>query len=385
MPGTYLRVGAAVTQYRKQDTYGFEYSKDASKDRSIQVQFNDGGKAWIGGNVQWDMPSDQTKALALHQLYGSQYGVDQALIRNAINTAMTLTAPMMSATESYAARRAEFLQMFTDQLENGVYLTQSREDRIRDVITGEIKSVLLVSILKDEHGAPRRVEQSPLKGFDIHIQRPTITHFVYEDKVEAQIQLVRDNTMKIQTQQAEAKMAEQAALTAVKTGEAAAAKAKWDQEAVKATQVTIAERDKAVAELNAQRDKAVAETFAAQQKAVAETAAGRDLEVQKLKALTAEQYKREQILQGEGDSKKRELILAADGALEQKLRALVEINKTWADGFSKYQGQIVPHIVTGSNGATASNGFEMAMQATGLKAMQDLGVTLETKPQTVRK
>lgn len=50
-PGTYVRFGSSVQDYRKQDNYSFEYS-GKENDRSILVQFNDGGKAQIGGNVQ---------------------------------------------------------------------------------------------------------------------------------------------------------------------------------------------------------------------------------------------------------------------------------------------------------------------------------------------
>ena len=372
-PGSYFRMGAGVQEYRKQDNYSFEYIAPTCQvtqqgqvctqnpnDRSIQVQFNDGGKAKIGGNVQWEMPQDQEHVLALHVLYGSQQGVDQALMRNAINRAMTFTAPLMSATESYAVRKAEFLQMFADQLENGIYQSQTIDTRAADPITGEMKTVKITSIIKDpKTGLPLHAEESPLKKYGITIQAPTITHMVYETKVEEQIQQQRDNILAIQTAQAQAKKAEQAAITAAKNGEANAMEAKWAQEVLKAKAVTQAEQEKAVAELNA----------------------ARDLSVATLAAKTAEQYKYEQIKIGEGDSARKQLVMQADGALQQKLDTYLQVQTVWANAFKDYRGAIVPNTVMGSSGS-ASNGAQSFMDLMTAKAAKDL--TLDTST-SVRK
>ena len=387
-PGSYFRFGSSVQDYKKQDNYGFEYAAPECrimaggekvctpnpKDHSILVQFNDGGKAQIGGNIQWEMPTDKEHVLAMHQLYGSQAGVDHALMRNAINRAMTFTAPLMSATESYAVRRAEFLQMFADQLENGTYLTQSNDVRAPDPITGEMKNIKVVKILRDSNGNPLRAEESPLKKYGIHIQAPTITHIVYEDKVEAQIQQQRDNILAIQTAQAEAKKAEQAAITAAKNGEAGAMKAKWDQEILKAKEVTFAEQNKAVAQLKAD-----------QEKAVAETNAQRDLEVARLAAQTAEQYKIEQTRKGEGDAARKQLVMQADGALQQKIEAWVTAQKYWSDAFARYQGEVTPRIVTGNSSGTGNNAAADFMTIMGVKAANDLALDLNVKVPTAKK
>lgn len=390
-PGWYFRLGSSVHGYRKQDNYSFEWADKTDKDRSILVQFNDGGKAHIGGNVQWEMPQDKDHVLALHVLYGSQDGVDQALMRNAINRAMILTSPLMSATESYAARRAEFLAAFADQLENGIYEIRTQEVKQADPITGEMKTVKLASITRDKDGNPIRAEESPLKKYGIKIQPPTITHVVYEEKVEAQIQQQRDNTLAIQTSQAEARKAEQAAITATKNGEAKAAAAKWEQEVVKAKAVTeagqqaevariAAEREKVVAETNAARDKNVAETAAARDKSVAETAAQRDLDVATLGAQSAEQYKLQQTRIGEGDGARRQAVMAADGALAQKLEAYVSAQKYWADAFARYGGDIVPRVVTGGGGAAGqpqqTNGFAEFMGLMAAKTANDLALDM---------
>lgn len=377
-PGTYSRFGASVDTYNKQDTYAFEYVSPADPknpeirpkdDHSIMVQFNDGGKAWIGGNVQWDMPQLPDCAIALHNFYRSQQGVDQTLIRNAINNAMTLTAPLMSATESYAARRAEFIQSFSDQLINGIYLTETADVQQRDTITGEMKSLKLMTIIKDKKtGLPMRTSDSPFKKYCINIQSPTLTHFVYEPKVELQIQSVRDNTVKIQTQQAEARAAEQTAITVEANGRATAARAKWEQEAIKATEVTQAEKNAAVQKLNAERDKLVAET-----------AAQRDLNVAQFASQAAEQYRVQQIKIGEGDAERKKLVFQADGALQQKIDGYVRTVEATMNGLARYQGAIVPQFMMGAAGAgqgTAANAFEQFAQSMSMRAMKDLSLDM---------
>lgn len=376
-PGPYLRFWSSVHDYKKQDNYKFEWSGKPEEDHSILVQFNDGGKAHIGGNVQWEMPQDKAHVLAMHVLYGSQAGVDQALMRNAINRAMIFTAPLMSATESYAARRAEFLTIFADQLENGLYEMRTTEVRQADQITNEMRNIKITSIVRDAAGLPVRAEESPLKKYGITIQPPTITHIVYEAKVEEQIQTQRDNTLAIQTSQAEAKKAEQVAITAAKNGEAGAAKAKWDQEIVKATEVTKADKDAAVAKIIADRDSSVAKIAADRDKVVAETGANRDLAVQTLKAQTADQYKVEQTRIGEGDAARRQAVMAADGALTQKLDAWSNAQRVWADAFAHYGGEVVPRIVNGGGTTGSGNAAADFMSIMSMKAASDLSLDMK--------
>lgn len=46
-----------------------------------------------------------------------------------------------------------------------------------------------------------------------------------------------------------------------------------------------------------------------------------------MEAQAAEQYKRKMILEGQGEAEKKQLVMNADGALDQKLAAYVAIQK----------------------------------------------------------
>jgi len=148
--------------------------------------------------------------------------------------------------------------------------------------------------------------------------------------------------MQVQTAIARAKEAEQKAITVAKEGEATAMKAKWEQETIKAKEVTLAQQKLAVAELAAKE---------------------------------AEQYKRAEILKGEGEGARKKLVMEADGALAIKVDAYKYSVEKFAEAMAKYQGNWVPQIVTGGSGQT-TNGATQMMEFLSLKAAKDLGLDM---------
>jgi hypothetical protein len=383
-PGTYLSLGSKITEYPRRDLFEFKYGGPKNPGTAIRVRYNDGGHAYLGGNISWEMPLDEPSVLKLHQLYGSYEAIEVQLISPSVNRAMYLTAPLMSSTESYAARRNDFLQIFADQLEFGVYKTESVDVRAPDPITNEMRTVKVVKVLHDKDGSVLRAEIAPLKTFNVKILPPAINDVIYDDDVEKQIQKQRDNIMQIQTAQAEAKKAEQQAITAAKNGEAGAMQAKWDQEVIKAKEVTRAEQEMAVQVLNSKRDKEVQVLNANRDKEVAEIIAQRALEVARLDAQSAAQEKQANIFRGEGEAARRTLVMTADGALERKLEAYVETQKMWAAAFRDFRGAIVPTISTNGGTGGTNNAAADFMSMIGMKAAKDLALEMSITGQPVQ-
>jgi hypothetical protein len=181
-----------------------------------------------------------------------------------------------------------------------------------------------------------------LSEFGIRTFNLSLNSVTYDDVVERQIQQQQAAKMQVQTAIANAKKAEQDAITAQKNGEAEAAKAKWEQEVFKAKAVTEA-----------------------QQK----------LEVAKLDADSAEQFKRAETLRGEGEANRRRLVMQADGALDKKLSAMVDINKAYAEALGKGNIALVPQIVSGG-GAGSSNGLNLVDLLT-FKTAKELGLDMQ--------
>ena len=94
-------------------------------------------------------------------------------------------------------------------------------------------------------------------------------------------------------------------------------------------------------------------------------------------ALAAAEEKRANILRGEGEAQRKKLVMAADGALQQKLIAYVETQKVWAAAFAARK---VPQQVFGAAGSNGTDSDVASfMQLMTVKAAQDLTLILEIK------
>jgi hypothetical protein len=244
-------------------------------------------------------------------------GIVQQLVRPAIERSVYLSGPLMSSKESAAERRADLLSLIEDQVTNGVYKTQTREEQVNDPITGKEKTVIKVELMPDGHGGYARQEKSPLAELGIKTYSFNINGLLYDKDVEDQIKAQQKLAMDIQTAIAKSKQAEQQALTAAKEGEANAAKAKWEQEVIKATEVTKAEQEKEVAALKLQ---------------------------------TADLEKKSQILLGEGEASRAKSMMDATGYLPEKLAAWKAVALVAAESAGKQRQ--TPDVVMGSGGST---------------------------------
>ena len=348
-PGVKMQLFGKVTKYEKRTQFEFE------KENAIKIRFNDGGHATISGSIAWEMPTNEPNLREIHAKYGVQEGIEGQLIRTVVEKAVYMTGPLMSSKESYAERRNELLHYIVDQVQNGVYETDTETVRTVDPLTNNEKTVTVVKIVEKD-GKVSRGDVSPLDQFGIHTFNPSINEIAYDDTVEKQIQSQQQAIMQVQTAIANARQAEQAAITAEKNGQAAAAEAKWKQEVLKAQAVTEAEQKLAVAKLDADG---------------------------------AEQYKRKKLLEAEADAGYKRQVMQANGALDQRLAAWVEVNKAYADAIKGYTGRWVPEVMMSGNGAGNSpSGGNPAMdmfQLVGLKTARDIGLQIADETPTTTK
>lgn len=344
-PGWKWQGWGKVTRYARSFQYWFSSKSDQGEthDQSIKCRFNDAGSAWISGSVRVDMPNDDKCLTDLHIRYGSESAVEQQLIRTVMEKAVYMSGPMMSSKESYAERRNDLLTLIEDQAANGVYQTDTVNQEIIDPITGDKRKAAVVKIRRDEGSKVLRQEQSPLSQFGVRLFNLSINEIKYDESVEKQIGAQREATMQVQTAIANAKRAEQDALTAAKQGEANAAKAKWDQETMNAKMVAEADGRMKAAELDKK---------------------------------AAEFQKAAMILKGEGEAKARELVMSADGALEKKLGTYERVMGYFADAIKDSRQPIVPSVIMGGasgNGGTAADWLSIM----GIKAAKDLGLEMQ--------
>ena len=340
-PGVKLQSFGTVTKYPRRATYAF--TTDGKIDTSKKLRFNDGGHANLYGSVSWEMPLDCPSVIAVHKTFGSADGVETAAVSKMIDSAVYLAGPLMSSTESSGERRADLVQYINDQAERGVYVTQVVDKEITDPLSGQKREVQVTVIQRDKDGNPKRQQGSILQDFKIRLLPMSITELKYDKIVEDQIAQRQVATTQVQIAQAKAKTAEQDKLTTEAQGAANAAKAKWEQETIKAKEVTAAQQRLAVAELDAK---------------------------------AAQQYKAEQILRGEGDAQRKQLVMAADGALDQKLETYKEVNAHYADAIKSAQpGAWTPTVSMGQSSGQGTSAAALVDLFTA-RAARDLGLDL---------
>ena len=343
-PGYVYQGFGKVTHYKRSNQYEFLSPKEKDgEDNSIEVKWNDGGHANISGSVRYDLPLNETSIKDIHKRFGSQSSIERDLIKTNVQKAIFMSGPLMSSKESYAEKRNDLIYYIEDQASKGVYKTKQVEVEELDPITNTKKTVTRVQIQHDTNGQISRQEVSPIVTEGIRLYNISINKMTYDANVEKQIATQQQATMQVQTAIAKAKEAEQRALTTEKEGEANAAAAKWEQEVIKAKMVTEAESKKKVAELDVQ---------------------------------TAALEKQKAILEGEGEGAKKRALMQANGALEQKLAAYIEVQKVWANAFGSYTGSLVPAYISG--GGSSVNAGTQFMELMMMKTARDLNLDLKS-------
>jgi hypothetical protein len=320
-----------VSKYPKREIYEFKTS----------VRFNDGGHGTMLGSVSYELPLDKANLDNIHMKFGNIKALESQLVATVVNKAIYMTGPLMSSKESFAEKRNSLIQYVEDQIQNGVYKTTSSEVKAIDQMTGVEKTVTRVDIVEKD-GIPLRQEDAAMSVFGLKTFNFAINELPYDPAIENQIKQQQQITMDVQTSIADAKKAEQNAITVAKQGEANAAKAKWEQEVIKARAVTESQQKMEVASLD-------------------------------MKA--AEFKKSEQILLGQGEAERKKLVMSADGALDKKLEAYKEVNLAYAKAIATYTGNWVPSVVMG-DGAKSAGGAQDLISMLNAKTALDLGLDM---------
>ena len=337
-----------ISHYTRRAQFSFSHLKDQGKpaDESIQTRFNDGGHANISGTINWAMPLQPEKIIRLHKDFGGIEAIEQQLMRTVVQKVIYNVGPTMSSTESSAEKRPEIPKYIDDQLANGTYLTKTAQATVKDPITGQDKVVNVVTIALDEKtGKPLRESSSQLSDYGLILQPVSINAIKYDDVVEKQIAARQAATTAVQIAKANATKAEQDAITTEQQGKANAAKAKWEQEVDNAKTIATAQAKITIADASVKE---------------------------------AEAFKKAEILRGEGEARRKELVMAADGQLDKKLEALVKINEMYATAIEKaapgaWSPQVVMGGATGGNSGTNAAALVDLMTA---RTAKELGVDM---------
>lgn len=371
-PGWYPLMFGDDIVWPKSETYFATADKDAKddvdEDMSIAAQFNEGSKVAISATARIILPTDEQQAIDIVNKYGyrSYTSLRDKHILPILRKAIRNTASLMTAVESYATKRTDFQVWVADQLENGLYVLETDQRKVKadeSCIDSEKKKCEMKSepykVIKmqaDGITPVREAKKSLVPG--ITILNFEVKSFEYDTKVKEQIAKQQTARMDVQTAIANAKKAEQERIAAEALGKKAVTEAEYKELEIKARQIVVAQREKEVAELAGEKRKNVA----------------------KLDRDAAEFKKQEEILLGQGEAERKKLVMMADGALKQKLEAIQAMNKDWANAFATRK---VPAYVnyggSGKNGVAGSTDLESQQfqQLVNLKLMETIGLDME--------
>ena len=373
-PGLWLQNFGDIDTWPKAQTYFFTHDNDTKDDvdadTSIEVRFNDGSMCKISGTIRIILPISEQDAINLVTVRSHKTYIDlqEKLIKPTVRNVLRSTANLMTARESYNEMRLDFISMARDQILKGVYKTKEETKQVEDLVTGE-KIWRKVKVLRtDEESGANLHDANPMMDTGIELANFEIKSFVYEKKVQAQIALQQEARMAVETAKARAEEAKQLEQQTVAEGKQKVAKAKYEKEQEKVKAVVDAQKAKEVMELDAARDKNVAVIAGEKRKEVA----GLDKDAAALK-------KQELILLGQGEGERKRLVLAADGALAQKLETYENVNEMYADAIKNYRGNWVPTTVMGESSGGSNNGAQALIDLLTVKTAKDLSLDMSIK------
>jgi len=367
-PGLYFEWFGSSIEYNDVITYDFDQDSNPSGAtldyNGIPVRYRDGGMGTIFGKSRFNLPSDEPTMLMLHKETRSSQGVASKILKSVTDEAINQTAGLMTSEEGYDSKRSIFTQMARSQLSNGLYHTRVETKVVTDEVTGKTVRKEFPVQKFGEDGKELHY-QSDLKKYGITVSGFQLNNPGFEATTMKQISEKRAATMAIITAKATAEKAKQDAITAEEQGKADVMKAQYAAKILKETATVEAEKLKEVA------------TIKASQKV--EVAKQSKLEAAEMK-LRAKEIKQEQIFLGEGEAERKRLVMAADGALAQKLDALVRINAKYADALGKHR--LVPDIQFAGGEGTESNGATDLINMLMVKTAKDLSLdaTIKTAP-----
>ncbi|MCK5602814.1 hypothetical protein KAR91_13115 [Candidatus Pacearchaeota archaeon] len=357
-PGLWYQGFGDIDVWSKAETFYFTADEDEgeSRDQSVEVRFVDGSLCRISGTSRIMMPTIASEAIALTTEHGykTYSELEHKLLLPTIRNALRLTANLMTAQESYADKRTDFVFWASDQIEHGLYETIEEEKKIKDLISGDMVTKTFKVIKTEGKNGPPIYQSNPLAGTGITLKNFEIKSFQYAPAVKKQIATQQEAYMAVATAKAKASEAEQNKLTIEAQGKAAVAKAKYEKEQEKVRAVVAAQQAKEVKIIGAEQRKDSA----------------------KLDRDAAKFTKEEQILLGEGEAERKRLVLAADGALAQKLKTYEKVSAVWADA---HKTRPVPTVMMGGGsgeGNTDSIGTVGFSEAVSLMALKQLGLDM---------
>lgn len=348
-PGRYFKWFNRTFEWEKSATYWFSMDPNEGSDSevSVSVRYNDGGTASITGSVRYTIGEDRDRFIRSHIQYRNEENFRDRAIGALVTEALTLTATLMSAEESYTTTKAQFTEWALDQLNNGVYLVTTYIDTVT-LPTGGMRQVRRSKLRTDKDGNILRKDYA-LKEFNVEFSQFVIQDPEYQPSIKDQITGKLNNLMGLVASQAEAELKAAEEATVIAEGQRNVTVSEYEQKVLNVVDIITSEISADTARILAEARK----------------------EVSSILKQAAEFQRDANIYDGEGEASYKQALQRADANMEIRLKLWLKGHESCAAVIAQngviYPDWIQPSGSAAETGMSILNYSTMKQQLAGTK------------------
>ena len=353
------------------------FQKKVSVESQYPGRFNDSFTGNVKVAYRLVLPDSELKAYEL--ISEHRLTTENAIIREVVEKFMAgiirQTTNLMTARESYDEGRNLFQHYVREQALRGKYVTRGEDRRVFDPAVGDTVTKQFQVIA--ESGGQPNFQENPLDVIGVRLENIEVQAIDYDDKVNEQISLQQNAYGKISLAVAKEEQA-------LREQALALAQGRLDSTNISITKM----KERLTATEDAQRkaeQEAIAAAGAARRDSLA--AAGQ-LAVAELGKSVARVRADSMKIASTEEAAAKKRIMAADGALTQKIDLLKHIATVNANAAAKYQG---PSVVMGGGGngitgpVTSAGAVEQYLQMLIAQQAKQLKFDLSTGGSVAKK
>lgn len=326
----------------------------------VNIMFLDQVDADAYAMVRFRIPVKEKDFLKMAHEYRNPDNLLKTSLIPAFLETIQANASLMTAEAYYSGGRTEFISEFEDQLLNGIYVVQRKEVSITSIkkqisdanatqpkeqreFGNNQKTVFVVQKLKDKNGIILRKKQQ-FKQFGISIVESRVTDMIPNKEYQNEMKLKQKASADRAIAREQKVQEEEQKLLVIAKGDRLVAE---KQAIMKVEQITVTTKAETA------RMKAIIDAVRIKEEArIMKEAASIMLEKAKIDANAIK-------VTADATAYKKNKILKADNALKQKIKAEIEIQKLWANAFSKRK---VPNIVFGNGNSNTPTGSDTSVK-----------------------
>lgn len=360
-PGLYWAgIGSSKQVWPNRLTVSFskaEPADDLDDDNTIEmgrdsIMFGvDASTAKVKAIVQYDLPTDEATMLEIDVKHRSPVGLVNKCLAPYTKACLKSSGQLMSAETHYSGGRSQMIYEFIDQLKYGQYLLLAKDTVVYDSLDNvTTRRQQYRKTTNPKTGLTMRLE-SDIAEYGIRVGGGTITDTEYSRVVLERLERKQKASTDASVSKQTLLTAQQQQLTAKAVGEKRLTEIEYQQKQEQTRLVVAAETQVKLAEQDLIKQEIA------------------------LKASAKEALKIKQLADAEAYAKQR--IMAADGALDKKLKTYTDVMTKGFEAIGNYSGAWVPSIIYGNSANT--NGAMNMIETLHLKTLRDLSLDMKAK------